>query len=299
MAMQTEQFAQVLSALEGALSSYGFQPLAGEQGAALTVNDNAAFACYTGEKGALKLQYQNERVELYAADDAETLESDGKRLLVSLLPAGADERDVRYVVSEMSETLETRFSQKAVVKKKQGPKAPQTVSKAAVKAGSFYDPNTLASKLCLVFPELRDAYKANLAQYEEFLPEEFFEKYGTPRVIAAIKENKPATMKKLFQTLNEIYEDGTNDTQSLIAVTILGALDNDQVLLARCVDYMSETMAPPVSEVNKFLATGKGTKAKEKMKNPPAYKPKKKKKKQGFLSQMMAGGGGGITPPAI
>ena len=299
MAMQTEQFAQVLSALEGALSSYGFQPLAGEQGAALTVNDNAAYALYAGEKGALKLQYQNERVELFAADDAETLESDGKRLQVSLLPGGADERDVKYVVSEMSETLETRFSQKAVVKKKQGPKAPQTVSKAAVKAGSFYDPNTLASKLCLVFPELRDAYKANLAQYEEFLPEEFFENYGTPRVIAAIKENKPATMKKLFQTLNEIYEDGTNDTQSLIAVTILGALDNDQVLLARCVDYMSETMAPPVIEVNKFLATGKGKKAKEKMKNPPAYKPKKKKKKQGFLSQMMAGGGGGITPPAI
>lgn len=298
MAMQTEQFAQVLSALEGTLASYGFQPLPGEAGAALTVNDNAAYALYAGEKGALKLQYQNERVELFAADDAETLEADGKRLLVSLLPGGADERDVKYVVSEMSETLETRFSQKVVAKKKQGPKAPQTVSKAAVKAGSFYDPNTLASKLCLVFPELRDAYKENLAQYEEFLAEEFFENYGTPRVIAAIKENKPATMKKLFQTLNEIYEDGTNDTQSLIAVTILGALDNDQVLLARCVDYMSETMAPPVIEVNKFLATGKGKKAKEKMKNPPAYKPKKKKK-QGFLSQMMAGGGGGITPPAI
>ncbi len=298
MAMQTEQFAQVLSALEGTLASYGFQPLPGEAGAALTVNDNAAYALYAGEKGALKLQYQNERVELFAADDAETLESDGKRLLVSLLPGGADERDVKYVVSEMSETLETRFSQKVVAKKKQGPKAPQTVSKAAVKAGSFYDPNTLASKLCLVFPELRDAYKENLAQYEEFLAEEFFENYGTPRVIAAIKENKPATMKKLFQTLNEIYEDGTNDTQSLIAVTILGALDNDQVLLARCVDYMSETMAPPVIEVNKFLATGKGKKAKEKMKNPPAYKPKKKKK-QGFLSQIMAGGGGGITPPAI
>ena len=298
MAMQTEQFAQVLSALEGTLASYGFQPLPGEAGAALTVNDNAAYALYAGEKGALKLQYQNERVELFAADDAETLEADGKRLLVSLLPGGADERDVKYVVSEMSETLETRFSQKVVAKKKQGPKAPQTVSKAAVKAGSFYDPNTLASKLCLVFPELRDAYKENLAKYEEFLPEEFFENYGTPRVIAAIKENKPATMKKLFQTLNEIYEDGTNDTQSLIAVTILGALDNDQVLLARCVDYMSETMAPPVIEVNKFLATGKGKKAKEKMKNPPAYKPKKKKK-QGFLSQMMAGGGGGITPPAI
>ena len=144
----------------------------------------------------------------------------------------------------------------------------------------------------------RDAYKANLAQYDEFLAEEFFVNYGTPRVIEAIKENKPATMKKLFQTLNEIYEDGTNDTQSLIAVTILGAMNNDQILLARCVDYMSETMAPPVIEVNKFLATRKGQKAQEKMQNPPPYKPKKKKKKPGFLSQMMSGGGG-IAPPTI
>ena len=108
MAMQTEQFAQVLSSLESALASYGFQPLQGEKGAALTVNDNAAFALYAGEKGALKLQYENERVELFAADDAETLETDGKRLLVSLLPNGADERDVRYVVNEMSETLAAR-----------------------------------------------------------------------------------------------------------------------------------------------------------------------------------------------
>jgi len=41
------------------------------------------------------------------------------------------------------------------VQKKASQKTPQTVSKAAVKNGSFYDANTLASKLCLVFPELR------------------------------------------------------------------------------------------------------------------------------------------------
>ena len=298
MAIQTERFSQVLSLLGDALSSYGFQPQADEAGKMLTVAEDEAAAVYAGEKGALRLRYAGERVELYAADDLESLDADARRVLVSLLPDGADERDVKYVVSEMTDTLETRFSQKTAVKKKAVQKAPQTVSKAAVKAGSFYDPNTLASKLCLVFPELRDAYKANLAKYDEFLPEEFFVNYGTPRVIEAIKENKPATMKKLFQTLNEIYEDGTNDTQSLIAVTILGALGNDQILLARCVDYMSETMAPPVIEVNKFLATSKGKKAQEKMQNPPPYKPKKKKKKPGLLSQMMSGGGG-MAPPAI
>ncbi len=292
MSVHVETFSAVLASLAEQLQSLGFS-----QSGELNVSDAEAAAVYSGDKGALQIKYTGERVEVYSAEDADSLAASPKRLIVSLLPEDATDKDVRYVTGEVSETLNDRFGTKAPVQKKQGQKMPQTVSKAAVKAGSFYDPNTLASKLCLVFPELREPYKANLAAYGEFLAEEFFETYGTPCVVAAIRENRPATMKKLFQTLNEIYEDGTNDTQSLIAVTILGALDNDQILLARCVDYMSETMAPPVIEVNKFLASPAGKKAKKKMQDPPPYKPKKKKK-QGFLSQMMAGGGG-MAPPAI
>ena len=292
MSVHVESFSAVLAALAAPLKALGFS-----QSGDLAVTDTDAAVVYTSDKGALQIKYTGERVEVYSAEDADALAASPKRLVVSLLPADATDKDVRYVVGEVSETVTERFGRKAPVQKKQNPKAPQTVSKAAVKAGSFYDPNTLASKLCLVFPELREPYKANIAAYGEFLAEEFFETYGTPAVVAAIKENRPATMKKLFQTLNEIYEDGTNDTQSLIAVTILGALDNDQILLARCVDYMSETLAPPVIEVNKFLASPAGKKSKKKMQNPPPYKPKKKKK-QGFLSQMMAGGGG-MAPPAI
>ena len=139
MAIQTERFSQVLSLLGDALSSYGFQPQADEAGKTLTVAEDEAAAVYAGEKGALRLRYAGERVELYAADDLESLDADAKRVLVSLLPDGADERDVKYVVSEMADTLETRFSQKAAIKKKAVQKAPQTVSKAAVKAGTAVD----------------------------------------------------------------------------------------------------------------------------------------------------------------
>lgn len=52
-------------------------------------------------------------------------------------------------------------------------------------------------------------------------------------------------MRKLFNLLNEIYDDGTNEIQSIIAVTILGELNNDQDLLANCVDYMSADMISP------------------------------------------------------
>ena len=78
-----------------------------------------------------------------------------------------------------------------------------------------------------------------------------------------------------------------------VFLRILGQLNNDTMLLARCVDYMSETMAPPVIEVNKFLASAAGKKAKKQLLNPPAYKPKKQKK-PGMFSQAMAGG---MQPP--
>ena len=251
---------------------------------------DACLLKYTKDESVLTLKYENDIFTLLFSEEADEDESKQKRLVASLLSPDAQEKDIKYVIGEFNETLTTNFGKKDIAKKQGKAKStPQTVSKNAVKHGSFYDPNTLASRLCIVFPELRYHYKDSLAQYGEFLAEDFFVNYGTPTVIAAIKENRPATMKKLFQVLNEIYEDGTNETQSLIAVTILGELNNDQILLAQCVDYMSETMAPPVIEVNRYLASRSGQKARKKMEDPPAYKPKKEKKK-GFMDRMMAQG---------
>lgn len=289
MSISTDNIKNVLDSLESTLSSLGF-----EKSSDLSAGENDVSAVYSGEKGAIKFKYENEIVSVFSADTEEDLDS-AKKLVASLLPEKGDEKDVKYVVNELTDSLNDRFGKKAAVKKTAAKKAQQTVSKNAVKNGSSYDPNTLASKLCLVFPELREPYRQNIEDYGEFMGEKFFTEYGTEKVINAIKQNNPQTMKRLFQILNDIYENGTNDTQSLIAVTILGELNNDKILLARCVDYMSETMAPPVIEVNRFLSTPAGKRAKKKLLNPPAYKPKKKKK-PGFLSQMMAGGGG-MTPP--
>lgn len=281
MSTYNEKLKSVLDGAAATLKKLDFEGVESQK-------DNEAL--FVGPHGALKVVYENDKLAAYTSDDAENPADASKKIMLSLLLPDADSKEVSYVSNEFSETLNDKFGEKSIKQTKYKPKTPQTVSKAAVKNGSFYDPSTLASKLCLVFPEIRDAYKLNVATYGDFLAEEFFEKYGTPKVIAAIKENKPATMKKLFQILNEIYEDGTNDTQSLIAVSILGQLGNDQVLLARCVDYMSQTMAPPVIEVNKFLATSAGKRAQAKLKNPPAYKPKKKKKS--FMDKMMGAGAG-------
>lgn len=280
MANITENYKAVIDGLSENLTKLGFTKCAEED----------LVTRYQSENGVVAVVVSDNIISLMGGEDLENVNDTPKKLAASLFEETADAKDIKYVVNEFADTLEAKYGQKkAIQKKTQSNKGPQTVSKAQVKNGSFYDPNTLASKLCLVFPELRDYYKAMLSEYNEFYAEEFFQKYGTAKVIAAIKENNPATMKKLFQVLNEIYEDGTNETQSVIAVTILGELNNDQILLARCVDYMSETMAPPVIEVNKYLAGVRGKKARKQLLNPPAYKPKKKKKQSAFMRAMSEG----------
>lgn len=280
MANITENYKAVIDGLSENLTKLGFTKCAEED----------LVTRYQSEKGVVAVVVSDNIISLMGGEDLENVNDTPKKLAASLFEETADAKDIKYIVNEFADTLEAKYGQKkAIQKKTQANKGPQTVSKAQVKNGSFYDPNTLASKLCLVFPELRDYYKSMLSEYNEFYAEEFFQKYGTAKVIAAIKENNPATMKKLFQVLNEIYEDGTNETQSVIAVTILGELNNDQILLARCVDYMSETMAPPVIEVNKYLAGVRGKKARKQLLNPPAYKPKKKKKQSAFMRAMSEG----------
>ena len=240
---------------------------------------------YKGENKALKIEHFNNKISLLGVSkEGEILSSDYSQLFLSLLEETADAKDVEYIVNEISETLVERFGTAA--KKPVKSKLPTPVSKAAAKSGAVsYDANTLANRFTAIYSELREEYKANCEKYGQFLPEDFFINHGTPAVLATIKENDPAKMKRLFNLLNEIYEDGTNETQSIIAVTILGAMNNDQEMLANCVDYMSDDMMSPVINVNKYLASSSGKGARMRLENPPQYKPKRAKKK-GMMSML-------------
>ena len=234
---------------------------------------------YKGENKALRIEHFNDRITLYgAAKEGEILESDYSKLSVSLLDeSNCDAKGIKYVVNEFSETLIEHFDTKTVKPTKT--KLPQPVSKAAAKSGSVsYDPNTLANRFTAIYPELRDEYKANCEKYGQFLAEDFFMNHGAAAAMATIKENNPQKMKRLFNLLNDIYEDGTNETQGIIVVTILGAMNNDQEMLANCVDYMSEDMMSPVISVNKYLGSSAGKSARMRLENPPKYKPKKQNK---------------------
>ncbi len=163
---------------------------------------------------------------------------------------------------------------------------PTPVSRSQARSGALsYDANTLGDRFTKIYPELRDEYKNNIELYDEFLAEDFFVNHGNAAVLETIRENDKLKMRKLFNLFNDIYEDGTNDTQSLVAVTILGVTISDNPeLLKNCEEYFSDTMREPVTEIIAYLSKSKG--AKMRLENPPIYKPQKEKKKGMFASMM-------------
>ena len=273
----------VLAGMDNSLKSYGFS---GAKDITLQQEGDSSFAEISGSKGDLRLEHEGVKLILTTSDEATPL-------MVTLLdPETADKNDVQSAARECSEALRERFGKKSVKQNKGNP-ANKTVSAAQAKAGlAAFDANTLANRLTALFPALRAAYDENLKQNGEFFAEEFFKKQGGAKpILDAINRRDKQKLKRLFNMLNDIYENGNADVQSVIAVTILGQLNNDEEKIADIIDFMCDDMKTPVIYVNRFLATAKGKRYLKKMENPPKYKPPKQKKS--FLSEIMAAGQAG------
>lgn len=240
---------------------------------------------YRSERGRIRIEHLGDKLSLFCAKaDDEAPDDDMKRASLSLLDLeNFNDKDLKYIYEEYIETFQKLFSQKNAGA---GKKMPTPVSRTQAKSGALaYDANTLGSRFTTIYPELRDEYKNNLGLYGEFLAEDFFVNHGNKYVIETIKENDKIRMRKLFNLLNDIYEDGTNDTQSLVAVTILGSsLAANPELIDIAKEHFSDTMMEPVSEIISYLRKSKS--ARMRLENPPLYKPQKQKKKGMFASML-------------
>lgn len=233
---------------------------------------------FSGDKGAYKIVFDSESsiMSFDCAYNVDGQTSEFSTISRSLFDLETyNEKDVKSFSNEIADELNSLFNSK---KKRdlQKIKMPKAVSKSQAKSGmTSYDVNSLANRFGTLYPELKDKILENIAEYDEFLPETFFTQYGSQRVIDDIRNGNEAQLKKLFKMLNEIYEDGTNEVQDIIGVTILGEMKGDAQLLEVADKYMSDYMSGPVHEINKV--TKKNGRLVKKLLNPPPYKPKKKK----------------------
>ena len=233
---------------------------------------------FAGDLGLYRIAHDGENKALAFDVSYEDRGADTEFETISklLFEAGSvDDREVRSLSNEMLDEVESLFK----VKKKvdlDKVKMPKSVSRTKAKNGVVsYDVDSLANRFGTLYPEFKDEIKRNVVKYGEFLPETFFTEHGNAKVLDVIQNGTAAEQKKLFKMLGEVFEDGTNEVQDIIGVTILGEMKNDPDMMAVADKYMTEYMAGPVHEINKI--TAKSNRYTKRLANPPAYKPKKKK----------------------
>lgn len=264
----TEVFRIVEKSLDSINSELGFKKQSADDSSIV----------FSGEKGIYRLAYDNlsNIMSFECAYDTESDEPEFNTIFRSLFDVEAySDKDAKSLGNQCRDELVNLFKSRKKVDLDKV-KMPKAVSRTKAKNGIVsYDVDSLANRFGTLYPEFKDEIKRNIAKYDEFLPETFFTEVGTEKVLDVIRNGNDAELHRLFKMLNEVYEDGTNEVQDVIGVTILGAMKNDPALMATAEKYMSDYMAGPVKEINKI--TGKNGKLSKLLKNPPPYKPKKKK----------------------
>lgn len=293
MLEQKQMMSQLYGLILPTMQKCGFEPCkpeTGFNGSMVYDREASSVVDFSGEKGRLRLVFSSDRIHLLSGENDIPLADDSAFNLDGtflMLLNDYDERDVKSLGNEINELLEERYTKKTKIVSKS--KNVQTVSKAAARSGALaYDPVTLATKLAALYPEIKENIKINIDTYGEFLCEDYFMTYVAPRALQTIRSNDPQKMKKLFNILGDIYEDGTNEVQSLIAVTVLGPVKDDPVLVQNMMPYLTDTMLEPVLSVSNRLKKSKS--ANLRLENPPKYKPPKQKKSGGLMNALMGGG---------
>ncbi len=295
--------------VDGSMKAAGLSSVKAEKtgDVLMTENDHDVLR-YSGDAGEVRLDYANGMLEVFASKD-----DDEKSLCSLLFEAESDDwgaKDIRSAANEVGETIAdffgTTFVTAGSTEKAQKAKATKAAEAAAAapapkkkksKKSDTFEPIDLIYRLEAIFPEYAGKADALEAKYGTFLAEEYLQE--NPKlledILQAIRTEDRNNLKKLFKTFSAYYDDGEKDTQSLIAVSILGmAAASEEALLPIIEKNAGEDLYKVVSSISKYLNTGSGKRALKKYADPKPYKESLKERwgKQGMQqaqAQMLDG----------
>lgn len=270
---------------------------------------------YEGDLGTVRIEFADDvmRVLVSKPDDKEF------RTVSTTLFRNEDEnfdrKELQSIANEIIDSVSQFYGVAAVYEEKKGgkgkgqsnvpaaqknnakqpanqsKKSNATKKKKSKKAGDEYDAIDLAYRLEAIFPEVRGAADENMEKYGRFLPEQYCEDVMTAKVTEAVKEGNRQTMKRLFKAFNLFYDEGEKDTQSIVAVSLLGlplARANDQELTDYVVDWCDDSLGSAVSHIVKYYSHGKARKL-AKYDDPKPYKPTAKERAKKTALQSLNG----------
>lgn len=252
-----------------------------KNGPPVKIEEDEKIIVFTSAEASIKFVITDNRCAFYCANTkaSKAEDSDYVKQFESLLEIDSAECDLKDIKSLANEAS---FSILEFFKKNSKTSNSKKLKRKDKNNPASFEPESLAYRIANIYPELKCELDNNTEKYEITLPEEFFINHANKYIMESLKSMDKQKLKKLFNILNNFYEEGPKDTQSLIAVTILGlnfSNDSNDYLLDSVSDYMDTELMLAVEGIVKYVKSTNGKKAMKNLENPKPYKNTRFKKK--------------------
>ncbi|MBQ8550624.1 MAG: hypothetical protein IJ426_04715 [Clostridia bacterium] len=107
--------------------------------------------------------------------------------------------------------------------------------------GDTADIGELCNKILAIFPAYKDLYKERMAEDGEFLYINFFLETAAKEIAQLLEENNKKKLKKIYDSLNDLYVRGDRNVGNTVIVVILGgAIKGDPVKTAAMLEGLED-----------------------------------------------------------
>lgn len=283
----------LIKSIDGTMTAAGLSAVNQKDG-----KDENISLTYTGENGEVSIEAADGVLTVACKKEGD--DENFKTVSQTLFECDSEDwdiKDIKSLANEVSESVSSFFGTECVYDTQENKTAGKSGKNGKAEAAMTpeleeflakgkkknkkestvtYEPENLAYRMENIFPTLKGEADKNTEKYGTFLPEEYFDTLVTPKIMEAVKLEDRPVLKKVFNAFNIFFDEGDNDMQSLIAVSILGtSFAKDETLFQKSEKYMSELLYEGVLPVVTYLKTSTGKKKMHELENPEPYKPKK------------------------
>lgn len=205
---------------------------------------------FQSDKKAINIKYDEARqvYNLFIADIADG--NIGEFALASsyLFDDSQTEKDAVAVGIDFVDTLRSKLGIKVVRKA-----GLNNIDLPSAQKGDAVTINTLTTKILAIYPALKDIYKQEISDKGKYLYLDFLTTYAVPEIRKTLDAANKKTVKKLIDTLTELFIHGDNDTSTVIVAILVSAIGKNEARFNAAVAHM-ESCTNLIASINNQIS---------------------------------------------
>lgn len=205
---------------------------------------------FLSDKKAINIKY-DETKQVYNLFIADITDGNiGEFSLASsyLFDDSQTERDAASVGIDFVDTLRTKLGVKVVRKA-----SLSDIDLPSAQKGDAVTVNTLTTKILAIYPALKDVYKQEINDKGKYLYLDFLTTYAVPEIRKTLDTANKKTVKKLIDTLTELFIHGDNDTSTVIVAILVSAIGKNEARFKAAVAHM-ESCSNLIASINNQIS---------------------------------------------